>query len=217
MLEDAKEIEIISRARQKNIRDPSRSRTTFERIFSDFLGDKIFSGCQLLDLGPGHHDFGVLAQERGAQVHAIDNDPAVVELGCHKGFSVRLGNLEEISTFQNQEQSYDGVFCKFSLNALWFEDEEELRAHTQSIGNLVKPGGWAWIGPWNGGHDKRPSRLVKRLLRVQLEEFKAMGFWALKLNKNLAKYYGIHGQTANRVLFGLNVCQPQKLKRCRAL
>ena len=37
MLTEKKEIEIISRAKQKNVRDPNRSRKHFENIFKNIL------------------------------------------------------------------------------------------------------------------------------------------------------------------------------------
>lgn len=86
MLTDPREIEIISKARQKNVRDQNRSRQHFLNILEDFLPLKSLKDQLILDLGPGQFDFGVVARERGAEVMAIDNDPAVVELGRYKGF-----------------------------------------------------------------------------------------------------------------------------------
>lgn len=88
MLTDPAEIEIITRASQANVRDPTRSRRHFEHIFEDFLAAVDLSGHRLLDIGPGQYDFGVMARERGATVVGIDRDPAVLELGRHKGFDV---------------------------------------------------------------------------------------------------------------------------------
>jgi hypothetical protein len=72
MLIDPREIEIISQARQKNIRDHTRSREHFNNIFKDFFCWIDFKSISVIDLGPGQYDFGLLAMERGAmQVAAI--------------------------------------------------------------------------------------------------------------------------------------------------
>ena len=57
MLFDKKEIEIISKARQKNVRDPKRSRYHFERIFDDFFQNVSFENGVYIDLGAGQYDF----------------------------------------------------------------------------------------------------------------------------------------------------------------
>ena len=95
MLTDPEEIRIISKARQKNVQDPHRSRVHFTRIFSDFLENVKFECSILLDLGPGQFDFVVLAKQRGALTYGIDNDPDVIELGQYKGFPVRYGNIKD--------------------------------------------------------------------------------------------------------------------------
>jgi len=64
MLTDPEEIRIISIARQKNVRDPNRSREHFHHIFKDFFSKSDFNGLRVLDLGPGQYDFGELARER---------------------------------------------------------------------------------------------------------------------------------------------------------
>ncbi len=73
MLTDPVEIEIISKARQKNVAGSRRSRVHFNRIFEGFLKRVKFSKTRVIDLGPGQYDFGVLAMERGAEVWAMDN------------------------------------------------------------------------------------------------------------------------------------------------
>jgi ribosomal protein L11 methylase PrmA len=90
MLTDSIEIEIISKAKQKNVRDPERSRQHFERIYDDFFGSVNYRNKTFLDLGPGQYDFGVLAELRGAKTVGFDNDPAVLELGKHKGTFISI-------------------------------------------------------------------------------------------------------------------------------
>ena len=216
MLTDPIEKEIIAKARQKNVRDPSRSREHFERIFKDFLGDVDLNGQLLLDLGPGQFDFGVMARERKATVVGIDNDPAVLELGRHKGFKIIEGQIQKLNP-DDFPDKFDGIFCKFSINAFWFHDDfDELRKSVNGIVNLMKPDAWAWIAPWNGApkNANLSENQIREVLSVQRDEFVKHGFQAFNLTTLLAKRYGIHGTTANMALFARNVSIPKKIAGC---
>jgi len=219
MLTDPEEIRIISNAIQKNVQDPKRSREHFLRIFFDFLEDKDFKDKIFLDLGPGQYDFGVLASQRGALVYGIDSDPAVIELGRYKGFPVTYGNLENIRA-DECDTDLDGVFCKYSIDAFWFAiDHRSLEKHILEIIKLIRRGGWAWIAPWNGAYEETglSASDIHRILSVQAAVFKRFGFNAFDLTEDVSKHYGIHGKTANRALFTLNLRIPKRLEVCKKL
>ncbi|UCD34444.1 MAG: class I SAM-dependent methyltransferase [Nitrospiraceae bacterium] len=215
MLTDPEEIRIISAALQKNVRDPNRARAHFDRIFADFFKTVRFRNTRVLDLGPGQYDFGELARQRGAAVHAIDYDPAVIQLGRHKGFTVREGNLEEVKA-GDFEEAFDGLFCKYSINAFWFHEAPALAHHVRELVRLIKPGGWSWIAPWNGASEETgltPKERVE-ITTVQINEFRNAGFSAYELTEDLSRYYGVHGLTVNRPLFTLNLQAPESVKAC---
>ncbi|MDB4470724.1 class I SAM-dependent methyltransferase [Deltaproteobacteria bacterium] len=213
MLTDPEEIKIIANARQKNVADPRRSREHFVRIYEDFFNDITFTGKQMLDLGPGQSDFGELAKKRGGLTYGIDNDPCVVELGNYKGFPSVHGDLKKISKGMF-DTNFDGLFCKYSINAFWFHDKPgKLEEHIGELVSLLNPGGWAWIAPWNGVPKKADlsEAEIQGVLDLQIALFKAAGFQAIDLTDELTKYYGVHGVTANNALFLLNIPVPQKL------
>lgn len=216
MLTDPEEIKIISNARQKNVADPNRSREHFVHIFEDFFDNIEFSGCEILDLGPGQFDFGELSRKRGGVVRGVDNDPCVVELGNYKGFSSILGDLKILSKDMFGKE-FDGIFCKYSINAFWFHKNlSQLEEHIKALVSLIRPGGWAWIAPWNGVPKKAELSCVEiqKILGLQVKVFKEAGFEAIDLNEKLTKYYGIHGATANRPVFLLNIPAPRRLVDC---
>jgi len=218
MLTDPVEIEIISKAIQKNVRDPNRSREHFNRIFSDFLDRVRFKKAVLLDLGPGQYDFGELARKKGAATYGIDNDPAVIELGQYKGFPVVHGDINDIRG-EEFDTKFDGIFCKYSINAFWFTDDAEHEKHIRNITTMIKPGGWAWIAPWNGvtKNESLTEHDIRRILSVQVKAFKSAGFEAVDLTDELSKYYGVHGVTANRALFVLRLKMPRSVRNCSRL
>lgn len=209
MLTDPKEIEIISEARQKNVRDHRRSRDHFVNIFNDFFQDLNFEGQALVDLGPGQYDFGVLAKERGAATVGIDNDPAVVKLGRYKGFEVHEGRLQRLDLI-DFGHAFNGLFCKFSINCFWFWDKAD--EHKEFVDHLVGLGtedAWGWLAPWNGVPKNAglTDNQVQDKLAEQVELFGAHGFSAYNLTEAQARRYGVNGTVANNALFvrGLKV------------
>ena len=165
-------------------------------------GDVDFAGSRWFDLGPGQFDFGVLAQEKGATVTSLDKDPAVVELGRYLGFETIEGDIRDIATLF-APHTFDGVFCKYSVNALWFRTEDDVREHVEQTAALVKPGGWGWIAPWNGIPKKLTIDEAEPLLATQRQAFLDAGWTATDLSEKESRYYGVHGKTANRVIFSL--------------
>lgn len=88
MLNDLAEIAIIANARQKNVRDPNRSRAHFERL--------AFPGQTTVDLGPGHYDFGMLARAKGAQVYGVEKvNPGPQACALHEGIQTEAVRLLE--------------------------------------------------------------------------------------------------------------------------
>lgn len=217
MLTDPREVEIISQARQKNVRDPNRSREHFEHIFERFFSGKDLQGEVLLDLGPGQYDFAVLADKRGGVTQAIDNDPAVLELGRYRGYTVVDGRIQDIKSDQFA-QAFDGLFCKFSINAFWYwEDERKQLDFLERMLSVVKADGWLWIAPWNGvpkaGLEKE---IVDRTLSVQSEFFRNAGCTAIDLGASLARYFGVNGNVANNIVF-VRGLEPDKQLLARRL
>ena len=204
MLTDPIAIEIIANAKQKNVRDPKRSRKHFNNIYSDFFKKIQFDGSYL-DMGPGQYDFGVIAQERGAkQIHAIEYDPAVIKLGEYLGFKVIEGNIKKFSRSMTGNTVYDGIFNKFSYNCFWFLDNHmKHETFVKELRLSIKPEGWAWIAPWNGV--PKTTMLsdveIKAHLLKQQALFCAEGFRVINLSDKEAKIYGIHGIVANNVVF----------------
>lgn len=216
MLNDPREIEIISKARQKNVRDHKRSRKHFEHIFQDFVGKRDLTGQRLLDLGPGQYDFGVVAGERGARTVGIDNDPAVIELGQYKGFETVFGRIQEM-TPETMGGQFDGMFCKFSLNCFWYHDNPaDQDAMVDRVVGLMKPDAWGWIAPWNGVPKKADlsEDQIRTVLERQVWRFRQHGFRAFDLTVELATRYGVTGAVANHALFTRGLEVPTPVHEC---
>jgi len=213
MLTDPVEIEIISKAKQKNVRDPKRSRQHFERIYADFLSDVDCDNKIFLDLGPGQYDFGVLGSERGATTVGFDNDPAVLELGRVKGFEVHDIQLKS-SVSEEHLARYDGLFCKFSINAFWFADDlNKLEKSIEALDKLLNGDGWAWIAPWNGvpKNKELTDEQIHNIVAKQNDVFSSLNYEVFDMSDDLARHYGVNGTTQNHALFIKNLSVPGKL------
>ena len=204
MLTDPKAIEIIANAKQKNVRDPKRSRKHFENIFKEFFEKTSFAGTYI-DMGPGQFDFGVMAKQLGAdQCFAIENDPVVVELGEYLGFEVIEGNIKNFSRQMTGNKLFNGVFNKFSYNCFWYCGNPQ--AHEKFVEEVfasIVEGGWAWIAPWNGVPKAQnlSDSDIQQMLQEQAALFTAKGFKTLELSDSQAKKFGIHGTVASNVIF----------------
>jgi hypothetical protein len=213
MLTDPTEIAIIAGARQANVRDPKRSRAHFSNVCADFFADVPLDGARVLDLGPGQFDLAVVLAERGAQTVGVDNDPAVLALGRHRGLQVVDANLKALHELRF-DAPFDGVFCKLSLNAFWFHDEPDLHTrYIAALAALVSAQGWAWIAPWNGvpRHLDPQAPAVAETLAAQDRGFVAAGFRVFEVDEANSRRYGIHGVTANRRLFLRNLRVPARI------
>lgn len=204
MLTDPKAIEIIANAKQKNVRNPKRSRKHFENIYSDFFKNLKFDG-DYLDMGPGQYDFGVMAKERGAnQCYAIEYDPAVIELGEYLGFKVIEGNIKNFSREMSKDRTFTGVFNKFSYNCFWYIGaDEKHQKFVDEVASSISENGWAWIAPWNGvpkSKDLSENEIIQ-LLDRQKELFISKGFKVIEIAQSDAKKYGINGTIANNIIF----------------
>jgi SAM-dependent methyltransferase len=212
MLTEPIEIEIISKARQANVRDPLRNRQPFYHILDDFLYGESLRGALVLDLGPGQFDLGEILRAHGAEVEAIDNDPAVLELGTHRGHRCIEGDIASIHAIETGA-TYDGVFCKFSCNSVPLAtNPADLQRFVDALVALCKPGGWCWIAPWNGGHQNYTEEALQRFSDLELSVFRDHGFLAYELTEEQSIRYGVHGTTLNRRLFTLRLPSPPHLQ-----
>lgn len=204
MLTDPKEIEIAKNAQEPGIRNPNRPRKHFQRIINRFFRNYSFSNKTLMDLGPGQYDFGELVREKGGDVHAIELDPVVVELGQYKKMNVIKGDLSDKSIFNPLSNTYDVLFCRGSINAGWFLNNEKAHhEYLDSLLSILKQDGTAWISPCNEAPGK-PYEDYKKAVDFQISFFKSNGYRVIKCNEYQARRYGIWSETP-KLIFTKNL------------
>lgn len=215
MLTDPEAIRIISEAQQKNVRNPGRKRAPFERILKDFFRGKDLAGQRVVDLGPGQFDFGVLLRERGAEVVGLDRDPAVLKLGEYLGFEAHRVDFQSAEDLAKCPRPFDGMFCKFSINAFWSTDAQAPADMLEArFLEMLQPEGWGWIAPWNGvaGNDVGALPRHEHLLDLQKQLFREAGFSCVELNRQNTSRYGVHGKVENNLVFFRGLTLPRRLR-----
>ena len=130
---------------------------------------------------------------------------AYSRLGRYLGFEVTQANLRSFD-YSQRKARYDGLFCKFSINAFWFQSVDQVRSKMQAIDLMLKPTGWGWIAPWNGlpktgWEDQDPPLFLK----AQAEAFSECGWSGYELPDVLTRRYGIRGNVQNHALFVRNL------------
>ena len=166
-----------------------------------------------MDLGPGHYDLARLFKNKGAITHNIDRDPAVVKLGKYFNYEVYEMDLKKLK-FSLFPIKYDGIFCKFSINAFWFKDISSLKDHITQICELVKDDAWGWIVPWNGiPKTITKKEEIKLILKTQKDTFAKYGFKCYELERKNCIKYGVTGVVSNTPLFIKNLNIPNNIKK----
>lgn len=207
MLRNNNEVKLLSNAMEPGIRNPSRRADQFPSIINRFMSNVAWDCAKVIDLGPGHFDFGEEARKRGAVVTGLEMDPVVVELGQLRGFSViqcDLTNFDFSASFSNK---VDGIFCNGSINAYWFHGRDV--EHVDYIRNLIsalKPNGWAWIAPWNSPKSEiYDAAEVRKTFEVQRQTFESHGFVTLEINRFQRWRYAISTVIKPAVIYTRNL------------
>ena len=194
MLTKAIEIECVKSAREPGIRDPSRPRDDFHNIINHFFKEYNFNKMSLLDLGPGHYDFGEIVRTKGGETTSIELDPAVIKLGHLKKMKVIEGNLVEPEVFKNLRHSFDALFNRGSFNAANFTNETEHRNYLESMISVVKPSGVFWLAPCNdpvADSDSESDKFFQDCVDFQIQFFEDNGFNVVKCTPIMIGDFGI--------------------------
>ena len=205
MLTHPEAVQLIRNARQPNVANPWRSVRDFEHIIQDFFAPQIEAGelkdSLICDLGPGQYDMLRFFRDAGGICTGIDNDPAVIAVGNCLGFEVIELDMKKPNAFQ-LGRSFDGIFCKFSINAFWFPSPEALSKQITDLCSQLSDSGWGWIAPWNGIPKAiTDKKFVKQMLEAQKEAFESHGWECRNLKNAEITHYGVNGKVANNRLF----------------
>ncbi len=149
-------------------------------ILNDYFEASDFRGKRILELGPGHYAFALLARHLGATVTCIEKDPQFIKLGQHLGIDVRDMDFNDLSLEALGEEPFDGVWAKGTFNSCNYGSEEEVAGFVKRITDLVKPGGWRWFTVVNktAVAGAEGERFLKQRMDAQYRAFLDHGWTA---------------------------------------
>ncbi len=148
MLYTDEERAVMAEAIQPNMRINNILVQPFTNIIADFLTEASLRGARVLDIGPGQLDFLDLMKSAGTTVTVgIDFDHAIQKLGAMRGHEVVITDLR--NGWPLKRETFDGIFCRGSLNCFWYPEEDKLRDFLDNMAASLSPKGWIWIAPWN--------------------------------------------------------------------
>lgn len=131
-------------------------------ILNDFFNPEHFQGKFIVEFGPGHYSFSLLARHLGATVVCVDLDPVFAELGEYFGFRVIQKNFHDV-TLEDIGQQADGVWIKGAFNATRVANEKIVADFVETLNTILRPEGWGWVVTVNRveNQDEDPNQAEK--------------------------------------------------------
>ncbi len=159
-------------------------------IINDFFEPGHFDGKTLLEFGPGHYSFAMLARHLGAVVMCVERYPPHVELGRHLGFEVLDCDFTKLTT-ETLGCAVDGLWMKGAFNACNFANDAAVHDVVGRITSVIKPEGWGWNVTVNKAPDRDPQESVDHRVAVQRRAYEEHGWVATPIDEADRKRYAV--------------------------
>ncbi len=156
-------------------------------ILRDQFELKHFAGQKILELGPGHYAFALLARYLGAEVVCVERDPAFAQLGRHLGFEVLEIDFADLSV-KDFERPFNGLWMKGSFNACVQKNDAAIAEFVNRITELISPNGWGWMVTVNKASAAldNAEEFAKSRIDIQRKAFEQAG-WDVSLIGDAAR------------------------------
>lgn len=145
---------------------------------------KKVSGQKILELGPGHFGFALIARALGADVTCFEQDPAFCRLGNYLGFSMREGDFYSDLGGQSDLESYDGLWIKGTFNACRLGSGKKIADFAQRIDSCLKPEGWGLLVPVNKKGLETDAEEVRACIELQKHSMLSLGWEAMEISES---------------------------------
>ena len=108
-------------------------------VFDQLLKGRITPEMRILDAGCGDGRNLVWLAARGAEVHAVDHDPAAVERVARLGVPADRVHVGELDDLPYDDGSFDAVLCNAVLH--FADDEAHFERMVDELARVTRPGG----------------------------------------------------------------------------
>jgi hypothetical protein len=163
-------------------------------IVNDFFDRDHFQSKVVIEFGPGHYNFALVARYLGATVICVDRDPIFIELGRHLGFRV-IGKDFYAVTPDDIGAEVDGVWIKGAFNAARLGDKRKVAGFISFLNRILRPQGWGWCVTVNRVRDQDtdPAMMLrlKQWVECQRECFEEHGWRSSPIEQGDRKRYAL--------------------------
>jgi hypothetical protein len=187
---------MVADAQQKNYRKYSARRAIpTANLVNDYFERADLDGARVLELGPGHYTFALVARALGASVVCVERDPTLLRFGAHLGFETMDANFLEPG-FPDRVRSevgapFDGLWLRGVCNACNFPDEAAVAAHVRGLTGLLTEKGWGWATTCNVDKSADDS-FVDARIECQREAFEQEGWTAQLVSDEIRERYRLN-------------------------
>lgn len=170
---DAQAIAITTRVTQYS---PARA-VRISNIINDQFELDHFRGKTILELGPGHYSFSMVARHLGARTLCVDRNPTLLELGRYLGFEVYDMDFYAL-TAETLGRQVDGLWLKGAFNACYHPSVDTVDRFVEQLNELIDPAGWGWSVTTNKPDERMIAQLgdeekVRRYQQARIEAQRA--------------------------------------------
>ncbi len=164
-------------------------------VLNDFFDREHFEDRRVVEFGPGHYSFAMLARALGAEVVCLERYDVHVRLGRALGFEVHDVDFRSL-TPEHLGGPVDGLWMKGAFNACQFASEHDVRAFVELQTRLIRPEGWGWCVTVNMTPKDHPpdEPFLQRRMEVQREAYADAGWDLLPIREDDRKRYAVSYQ-----------------------
>lgn len=162
-------------------------------ILNDFFRIEHFRGKTILEFGPGHYSFALLARRLGAKLICVEKYTPHVELGNYLGFEVLDLDFLEV-TPELLGRQVDGFWMKGAFNACRFRGDDDIRNAVRQMTSLVHLNGWGWcvtVNKASASTGQDPVRYQMERIELQKDAFLECGWNASPIEESDRKRYAL--------------------------
>jgi len=164
-------------------------------VLNDFFDREHFEGRTILELGPGHYSFAMLARALGATVICVERYDVHIELGRVLGFEVLDIDFREL-TQEHVGRPLDGLWMKGAFNACVFRDDADVESFVEAKTSLLAPDAWGWCVTVNMTPKDQPPDVpfLEHRMNVQRSAYEAYGWTPYDIDEDDRKRYAVSYQ-----------------------